>query len=168
MSVPRKNRFTTDIHANWRSSAKINMLIETVKALDGQKCVVFSQWTAMMDLIGIALDKADAKYSRIDGSMSLQNRIAAVQAFNSDPSTTVMMLSLKAGGVGLNLTVSPALLFNTRAPFILTCRAGGINLHHVRRCFEGIMFCCISRPHQLRSMVESRSRGAGTRPRPCF
>jgi SNF2 family DNA or RNA helicase len=108
MSVPRKNRFTTDVHANWRSSAKINMLIDTVKGLNGQKCVVFSQWTAMMDLIGIALDKSDTKYSRIDGSMSLQNRVAAVQAFNTDPSTIVMMLSLKAGGVGLNLTVSHA------------------------------------------------------------
>jgi len=62
----------------------------------------------MMDLTGIALDKADIKYSRIDGSMSLQNRVAAVQAFNTDSSTTVMMLSLKAGGVGLNLTVSHA------------------------------------------------------------
>ena len=43
MTVPRKNRFTTDVHANWRSSAKINMLIQTVKGLDGQKCVIFSQ-----------------------------------------------------------------------------------------------------------------------------
>jgi DNA repair protein RAD5 len=105
MSVPRKNRFTTDVHANWRSSAKISMLINTIQGLNDQKCVVFSQWTAMMDLIGIALDKSSIKYSRIDGSMSLQNRIAAVQAFNSEPSTKVMMLSLKAGGVGLNLTV---------------------------------------------------------------
>jgi DNA repair protein RAD5 len=108
MSVPRKNRFTTDVHANWRSSAKIGMLISTIQGLNGQKCVVFSQWTAMMDLIGIALDKSNIKYSRIDGSMSLQNRVASVQSFNSDPSTTVMMLSLKAGGVGLNLTVSHA------------------------------------------------------------
>ncbi len=54
MTVPRKNRFTTDVHANWRSSAKINMLIQTVQGLDGQKCVIFSQcrckrvvrWTA--------------------------------------------------------------------------------------------------------------------------
>jgi DNA repair protein RAD5 len=106
MSVPRKNRFTTDVHSNWRSSAKINMLLQTVKGLLGQKCVVFSQWTAMMDLIGIALERAGIKYCRIDGSMSLQSRVAAVQAFNSDPLTTVMMLSLKAGGVGLNLTVS--------------------------------------------------------------
>jgi SNF2 family DNA or RNA helicase len=126
MSVPRKNRFTTDVHANWRSSAKIGMLISTIQGLNGQKCVVFSQWTAMMDLIGIALDKSNIKYSRIDGSMSLQNRVASVQSFNSDPSTTVMMLSLKAGGVGLNLTVShaAALALLAHNTYILThlCR----------------------------------------------
>ncbi|GAA5829809.1 hypothetical protein JCM11251_007888 [Rhodosporidiobolus azoricus] len=68
------------------------------------KSVVFSQWTTLLDRLGDALSQEQVKYGRLDGSMDREKRNAAMEAFKSDPSTEVLLVSLRAGGVGLNLT----------------------------------------------------------------
>lgn len=67
------------------------------------KSVVFSQWTRMLDKIGGALSHAGIKHRQLDGTMSRGQREEALQAFKSDPSVEVFLVSLRAGGFGLNL-----------------------------------------------------------------
>ncbi|KAK8172544.1 SNF2 family N-terminal domain-containing protein [Phyllosticta citrichinensis] len=68
------------------------------------KSVVFSGWTAYLDLISIALRDQDIKHTRLDGTMSRQKRAAALDTFKNDPSVEVILISIMAGGLGLNLT----------------------------------------------------------------
>ena len=68
------------------------------------KSVVFSGWTTHLDLIQIALDEAELKYVRLDGKMSRLKRNASLDAFRDDPEITIILISLTAGGLGLNLT----------------------------------------------------------------
>lgn len=68
------------------------------------KSVVFSTWTTHLDLIGTALDAHNFPYVRLDGSMSLKLRQAAINSFREDPTIQVMLISIMAGGLGLNLT----------------------------------------------------------------
>lgn len=54
----------------------------------------------MLDLLGIALSNQHIKFCRLDGSMSGTARDACIKQFNNDPKTTVILVSLMAGGVG--------------------------------------------------------------------
>ena len=62
--------------------------------------VVFSQWTTMLDLVEIELRRRKVGYSRLDGSMKRADRTNAIVSFQTDPETVVMLVSIKAGGVG--------------------------------------------------------------------
>jgi SNF2 family DNA or RNA helicase len=68
------------------------------------KSVVFSGWTSHLDLIQIALDRAGIKYTRLDGSMTRTARTHAMDSFRDDASVQVILVSIMAGGLGLNLT----------------------------------------------------------------
>ncbi|KAI1142211.1 SNF2 family N-terminal domain-containing protein [Hypoxylon sp. FL0543] len=68
------------------------------------KSVVFSAWTSHLDLIQIALDNAGIRYTRLDGKMSRTARTAAMDAFRDDRDVHVILVSIMAGGLGLNLT----------------------------------------------------------------
>jgi SNF2 family DNA or RNA helicase len=68
------------------------------------KSIVFSQWTSMLNLVEIPLKAAGIRYVRLDGSMSQAHRENSIRSFRSDPNTKVFLVSMKAGGLGLNLT----------------------------------------------------------------
>ena len=68
------------------------------------KSVVFSGWTSHLDLIQIALDDNNIKYVRLDGKMSINKRADSLAAFRDDPDVRVFLVSIFAGGLGLNLT----------------------------------------------------------------
>lgn len=89
-----------------KTSSKVEVLVESLTnaAADGHRCLVFSQWTSMLDLIEPALRAADLTFSRLDGST--QNRGEVVQQFQSPEGPTVLLMSLKAGGTGLTLTAA--------------------------------------------------------------
>ncbi|SJL05573.1 uncharacterized protein ARMOST_08933 [Armillaria ostoyae] len=70
------------------------------------KTVVFSQWTTMLDKIEEALESAAIRFDRLDGTMKRDERIRAMDALKHDPGCEVLLVSLKAGGVGLNLTAA--------------------------------------------------------------
>ncbi|KAJ6851803.1 helicase-like transcription factor CHR28 isoform X3 [Iris pallida] len=70
------------------------------------KAIVFSQWTTMLDLLEFSLNSSLIQYRRLDGTMSLNSRDKAVQDFNSDPEVTVILMSLKAGNLGLNMVAA--------------------------------------------------------------
>ena len=70
------------------------------------KSVVFSGWTTHLDLIQIALEDNSVKFVRLDGKMSRARRTSALDAFRDDPAVTVILVSIGAGGLGLNLTTA--------------------------------------------------------------
>ncbi|XP_022141407.1 helicase-like transcription factor CHR28 [Momordica charantia] len=70
------------------------------------KTIVFSQWTGMLDLVETSLNLSCIQYRRLDGTMSLVSRDRAVKDFNTDPEITVMLMSLKAGNLGLNMVAA--------------------------------------------------------------
>ncbi len=70
------------------------------------KSVIFSQWTQVLNLLEPHLKKNGIGYTRLDGSMTVPTRQAQIERFKTDPSARVLLISLKAGGVGLNLTVA--------------------------------------------------------------
>ena len=70
------------------------------------KSVVFSGWTAHLDLIQMALRENGISYTRLDGKMTRTARAAALESFRDDPSVHVILVSIAAGGLGLNLTTA--------------------------------------------------------------
>lgn len=70
------------------------------------KAIIFSQWTRMLDLVQMSLNQYSITYRRLDGSMSLASRDRAVKEFNTDPEVIVMLMSLKAGNLGLNMVAA--------------------------------------------------------------
>jgi superfamily II DNA or RNA helicase len=87
-------------------SSKLDRLVAVVEeaAADGHKSLVFSQWTSALDLIGPALEETGIGFIRLDGST--RDRRAVVEAFQDPAGPPVMLISLKAGGTGLNLTAA--------------------------------------------------------------
>ena len=69
----------------------------------GEKTLVFSQFTSFLDRIAERLDAAGVGYFTITGATPKKRRLDLVNAFNDDD-TPVFLVSLKAGGTGLNLT----------------------------------------------------------------
>ncbi|KAF4625000.1 hypothetical protein G7Y89_g13166 [Cudoniella acicularis] len=70
------------------------------------KSVVFSGWTAHLDLIQLAFRENGITYVRLDGKMSRNARGAAMETFRDDPNIQVILVSITAGGLGLNLTAA--------------------------------------------------------------
>ncbi|EAA32774.1 hypothetical protein GE21DRAFT_6684 [Neurospora crassa] len=70
------------------------------------KSVVFSGWTSHLDLIELALEDAGITFTRLDGKMTRTARTAAMDKFREDPSVQVILVSIMAGGLGLNLTTA--------------------------------------------------------------
>jgi SNF2 family DNA or RNA helicase len=69
---------------------------------EGHKALVFSQWTSLLDLTEPHLQAANMNYLRLDGST--RNRADVVRAFQEEDGPPLLLISLKAGGTGLNLT----------------------------------------------------------------
>ncbi|XP_056420818.1 helicase-like transcription factor isoform X2 [Hyla sarda] len=96
----------------WVSSSKIDALmcalIEQREKDPHVKSIIVSQFTSYLSLIESALGESGFMFTRLDGSMTQKKRTKAIQSFQSTDvdSPTIMLLSLKAGGVGLNLTAA--------------------------------------------------------------
>ncbi|KAH9308577.1 hypothetical protein KI387_036488 [Taxus chinensis] len=101
------NRINLD---NFQTSTKIDALREEIVLMlqkdAAAKAIVFSQFTSFLDLIRFCLQKSGIKCVQLDGSMSIQARDQTIQKFTNDPDYKVFLMSLKAGGVALNLTVA--------------------------------------------------------------
>ena len=86
------------------ASAKLDLLNELLlETLDsGHKVLLFSQFTSMLSIIRDSLSAQQIDFEYLDGST--HDRAERIERFNSDPEVRVFLLSLKAGGVGINLT----------------------------------------------------------------
>ncbi|HEY4208596.1 MAG TPA: SNF2-related protein, partial [Puia sp.] len=95
----------TDRYPN--HSIKLDELArEITENIGDHKALIFSQFLGMLALIRERLKELDVKFEYFDGSTSAQERERAIQSFQSDDSCRVFLISLKAGGVGLNLTAA--------------------------------------------------------------
>jgi len=85
-------------------SAKLDMFLELVEEIIGnkRKVLVFSQFTKMLDILAKELDNKEIKYNYLSGKT--KNRQELVDDFNENKEKQVFLISLKAGGTGLNLT----------------------------------------------------------------
>jgi SNF2 family DNA or RNA helicase len=89
-----------------QSSSKLELLSECLRnsISQGHRALVFSQWTSFLDLIEPHLRAMNCSFSRIDGST--KDRHVVTEEFQKPDGPQVMLLSLKAGGLGLTLTAA--------------------------------------------------------------
>jgi SNF2 family DNA or RNA helicase len=91
-------------------SGKLNALRELVEEVEsgGHKVLIFSQFVSMLKLVREALDEDKIRYEYLDGSTV--DRAERVDNFQNDPTIPVLLISLKAGGSGLNLTAADTVI----------------------------------------------------------
>ncbi len=90
------------------SSAKLEALLEIVEECTqgGHRVLVFSQWPSLLKVAGQALDQAHVSHQQLDGSTPTPRRKTLVDAWNAPDGPAVFLISLRAGGTGLNLTAA--------------------------------------------------------------
>ncbi|XP_032888879.1 transcription termination factor 2 isoform X1 [Amblyraja radiata] len=100
--------FEADLFESTRQSTKITALLEELKVIrsspEPQKSVIISQWTSMLHVVAAHLDRIKLSHVTLDGTVTPKRRMDMVEEFNTNPKgPQVMLVSLCAGGVGLNL-----------------------------------------------------------------
>ena len=114
-SAKARRRYLKRLARDWESSAKIEKTMEILRNVRNtpdpetkqpEKVIIFSQFTSLLDLLEVPIDRESWKYQRYDGSMSSAARNQAVESFTDKPDVTIMLISLKAGNSGLNLTAA--------------------------------------------------------------
>lgn len=92
----------------WMDSGKVVKFKELINnfAQNGDRVLVFSQFTTMMDILESVLQTLSIKFMRLDGSTNMQIRQEMIDTFTQDDSITVFMLSTRAGGAGINLAAA--------------------------------------------------------------
>lgn len=112
-----KKRYLRRLEKTWMPSAKTEKAMEILQNVQdrqrNEKTIIFSQFTSLLDLLEVPINRKDWKYVRFDGTMNISDRNAAVAAFTDDPEVKIMLVSLKAGNSGLNLVAaSHVILFD--------------------------------------------------------
>lgn len=88
-------------------SVKMDFIDEMMEEVaPNHKILLFSSYTSMLKLVAQRIEKHDIGYTYLDGRMNQEQRQAAVKRFQSDDMCRVFLISLKAGGTGLNLTAA--------------------------------------------------------------
>ncbi|KAH6605182.1 hypothetical protein Trco_006889 [Trichoderma cornu-damae] len=101
-------KYMSYLRKTWLPAAKVSECMNLLKGIYefGEKTIVFSQWTLLLDLLEVAMghDNYPGKLRRYDGSMSAEQRFSAARDFRDKKDVMVMLVSLRAGNAGLNLT----------------------------------------------------------------
>ncbi|RMZ66907.1 snf2 family helicase atpase [Pyrenophora seminiperda CCB06] len=97
-------RFELKDH-EWMDSGKVAKLLALLKKYkeNGDRALVFSQFTSVMDILGWVFDDHDINFMRMDGSTPIQERQSLMDVFYQDESIQLFMISTKSGGAGINL-----------------------------------------------------------------
>lgn len=107
-----KKKYLKRLKKDWQTSAKIEKTLELLEAINArgtnEKCIIFSGFTSFLDLLEVPLHRHPdlSIYARYDGSMPPKSRNEAVLEFTGNPYCKTMLVSLKAGNAGLNLTAA--------------------------------------------------------------
>ncbi|KAK1985891.1 SNF2 family domain-containing protein [Colletotrichum cereale] len=99
--------YTKYLSHHWLTSSKTRACMDLLRKIQetGEKTIIFSQWTMLLDLLQVAIKKEglDIRHCRYTGEMSMAQRDDTAFTFSTDPGMKVMMVSLRAGNAGLNL-----------------------------------------------------------------
>ncbi|KAK4586149.1 hypothetical protein RGQ29_023372 [Quercus rubra] len=110
ITCPTENQFRVDVENNWKESSKVSKLLDCLEQIcesgSGEKSIVFSQWTSFLDLLEIPLKRRGVGFLRFDGKLVQKQRERVLKEFSETKDKMVLLMSLKAGGVGLNLTAA--------------------------------------------------------------
>lgn len=163
-----KVRYLIEQLKNWRSMG------EAKPDEPPYKSVVFSQWTTNLDLIQMALEAEGIVFVRLDGKMSRTARTRAMDNFREDRNVQVILVSITAGGLGLNLTTGNSVyimepLFNPAAEAQAIDRVHRLGqkreVHCVRllmeQSFEEKMRELQEKKMKLASLSMDREKGVG-------
>jgi len=95
-----------DVKRSREPSAKLDVLLEQLREVtdEGHKALVFSQFVSLLTIVRERLQAEGIAYEYLDGST--HDRQAPVERFQNDPTCRLFLISLKAGGLGLNLTAA--------------------------------------------------------------
>ncbi|KAF7847928.1 hypothetical protein BT93_L2443 [Corymbia citriodora subsp. variegata] len=110
ITCPTESQFRVDVEKNWKESSKVSKLLDCLEKIRqsccGEKSIVFSQWTSFLDLLEIPLKRRKFGYLRFDGKLAQKQRERILKEFDETNDKMILLMSLKAGGVGLNLTAA--------------------------------------------------------------
>ncbi|KAI9932674.1 hypothetical protein ASPWEDRAFT_22444 [Aspergillus wentii DTO 134E9] len=105
-----KRKYLRRLEKTWIPSAKIEKTLELLQAAydrgEGEKTIIFSQFTSLLDFLEVPIVRRGWGYRRYDGSMKPADRNSAVLDFTDNPDCRIMLVSLKAGNSGLNLVAA--------------------------------------------------------------
>ncbi|KAI1825982.1 hypothetical protein F4861DRAFT_145528 [Xylaria intraflava] len=101
-----------DVDSDRRSSKtdQLEILVEKHLQDPKSKVVIFSQWTSFLNIIEAIFVEKNISCVRLEGKMDVKKRDEAVKKLNDDPETRVMLASLHAAGVGINLTAADTVI----------------------------------------------------------
>jgi len=160
IACPAQSPFKVDIKNNMTESSKVSKLFEFLERIlnspSGEKSIVFSQWTSFFDLLENPLRRRGISFLRYDGKLTQKQREKVLDEFNKTREKRVieinylfpfqfkisplnhfmlqvLLMSLKAGGVGLNLTAASNV-------FIMVCYAY-LPSFHCLHCKTTSIFC---------------------------
>ncbi|KAM5437928.1 hypothetical protein McanCB56680_003918 [Microsporum canis] len=108
-NVKAKRKYLRTLDKRWEPSAKVDKTIEILESLHNsgdEKTIIFSQFTSLLDLIEVPINRRGWNYRRYDGSMKPADRNDSVLDFTDNPDCRIMLVSLKAGNAGLNLVAA--------------------------------------------------------------
>lgn len=89
----------------WMDSGKVDETMKLIKTYkgNGDRVLVFSQFSLVLDILESVLNTSRVHFTRIDGSTKIEERQSLIDTFRDDESITVFLLTTKAGGTGINL-----------------------------------------------------------------
>ena len=114
-SAKARRQWLKLLEKDWISSTKIDRTLEILRDIQArpdpntaeiEKTIIFSQFTSLLDLLEVPIHQQGWGYQRYDGSMNPKERNNAVIEFTDNPRCQIMLVSLKAGNSGLNLTAA--------------------------------------------------------------
>lgn len=109
-NMKARKKYVAHLRKTWEASAKIEKTIEILQGIqdskEGEKTIIFSQFTSLLDLLEIPIYDKGWVHTRYDGSMSATARNDAVLEFQDKPECKIMLVSLRAGNSGLNLVAA--------------------------------------------------------------
>lgn len=108
-NIKNKRRNTLNLN-EWRSSTKIETLLQILYKIksnsttSSSKSIIFSQFVNFLEMLSWRLERAGFRCVKIYGSMSQSQRKASIEEFQNNSTIKIFLISLKAGGLALNLT----------------------------------------------------------------
>ncbi|KAK7205400.1 SNF2 family N-terminal domain-containing protein [Myxozyma melibiosi] len=110
-----RRRLMRSLEKRFIGSTKIAKLVEILRNIrknyPGEKVLIFSEYTQFLEIISLPLRMEGISYVQYNGSMTSSARSAAVQSFKNDDRVMIMLTSMRAGSVGLNLTCASHCIF---------------------------------------------------------